>query len=115
MKPLGHKSYGSIGHLHGSRIGPGDHMVHEGQSKIATKKLRDKHDTVIVQEKLDGSNVSIARIDGVITPLQRKGYLAISSPYLQRSTRSLCLPAGRGTVMRRVARPGPRHPLRPAA
>jgi hypothetical protein len=36
-----------------------------------------------VQEKLDGSCVAVAMIDGIITPLGRSGWSAISSPYLQ--------------------------------
>ena len=82
-KPLGIKAYGSIGHLPGSRRGPGDHGVHEGSARIATLKARDKHDLVIVQEKLDGSNVAVARIDGQIMPLGRAGYRAESSRFLQ--------------------------------
>lgn len=82
-KPTGGKNYGSIHHLPGSRLGPGDHHCHEGQARIATKKMRDKHDMVIVQEKLDGSNVGVARIDGEIYPLSRAGYLANTSPHEQ--------------------------------
>ncbi len=82
-KPLGTKSYGSIPHLPGSRIGPGDHKCHDGQKRIATEKLRDKHDQVVVQEKLDGSNVGVARIGGRICALTRAGYVASSSPYEQ--------------------------------
>lgn len=82
-KPLGRKTYGHIPHLPGSRTGPGDHMCHEGQARIATVKTRDKYDTVILQEKLDGSNCGIARIDNYIFPLGRAGYLASSSPYIQ--------------------------------
>lgn len=85
-KPLGRRNYGHIPHLPNSRIGPGDHKCHEGQARIATIKTRDKNDTVIVQEKLDGSNVGIARIDGELYPLGRAGYLAISSPYQQHRT-----------------------------
>lgn len=81
MKPLGKKSYGSIGHLPNSRLGPGDHKVHEGQAAIACEKVRDKHDIVIVQEKLDGSNVGVALLNGEILPLSRAGYLANTSPY----------------------------------
>lgn len=44
IKPLGQKAYGSIPHLPGSRLGPGDHHCHEGQAKIATEKARDKHE-----------------------------------------------------------------------
>lgn len=82
-KPLGGKSYGHIAHLPGSRMGPGDHKCHEGQKRIATEKPRDRHDVVIVQEKLDGSNVAVARLDGMLFPLSRAGYLAGSSPYEQ--------------------------------
>jgi hypothetical protein len=82
-KPLGIKSYGSIPHLPGSRIGPGDHKCDAGQARIATEKPRDRHDVIIVQEKLDGSNVGVARIDGGIYPLTRAGYLASTSPYEQ--------------------------------
>jgi RNA ligase len=84
IKPLGRKSYGHIGHLPGSRMGPGDHRVHDGQARIATAKTRDKHDTIIVREKLDGSNVSAARLaDGAIVALGRAGYMAQTSPYEQ--------------------------------
>lgn len=82
-KPLGTRAYGSIPHLPGSRLGSGDHHCEFGQARIATEKTRDKHDVVIVQEKLDGSNVAIAKINGVIYPLMRAGYTAISSPYEQ--------------------------------
>lgn len=82
-KPLGQKSYGSIPHLPGSRMGPGDHHCHEGQARIATSQSRDRHDLIIVQEKLDGSNVSVAKVGGVIYPLTRAGYHANTSPYEQ--------------------------------
>ena len=80
-KPLGHKSYGHISHLPGSRIGPGDHKCHDGQKNIACVKLRDKYDRVIVQEKLDGSNVGVSLLNGEIVALTRAGYLANTSPY----------------------------------
>lgn len=83
MKPLGHKSYGSIPHLSNSRLGIGDHHIEKGQEEIATKKARDWKDLIIVQEKLDGSNVSVAKISGEIIALGRAGYLAQSSPYKQ--------------------------------
>ena len=82
-KPLGRKAYGSIGHLPNSRLGPSDHSVHAGQARICTTKTRDKHDTVIVQEKLDGSCVAVARLDGVLHPLSRAGWPASSSRYEQ--------------------------------
>lgn len=83
MKPLGRRAYGSIGHLPNSRLGPSDSSVEEGQYRICCEKARDKHDVVFVQEKLDGSNVAIARVDGTIYPLTRAGYVADTSPYEQ--------------------------------
>jgi hypothetical protein len=82
-KPLGIKSYGHIPHLPGSRMGPSDHHCHEGQARIATQKARDRHDQIIVQEKLDGSNVAVARLGERIVALTRAGYVASTSPYEQ--------------------------------
>lgn len=82
-KPLGGKTYGSIPHLPGSRMGVGDHHCPEGQERICTVRVRDVHDRIIVQEKLDGSNVGVARINGQIVALTRAGYLAQTSPYAQ--------------------------------
>lgn len=83
LKPLGHRGYGSIPHLPGSRLGPGDHKCHEGQQAICWHKVRSRHDRIIVTEKLDGSNVSIANVGGQIMALGRAGYLAQSSKYEQ--------------------------------
>lgn len=82
-KPLGMKCYGSIPHLSFSRLGPGDHYCHAGQERIATGSVigRDPRYKVIVQIKLDGSNVGVARINGELVPLVRKGYTALSSGY----------------------------------
>lgn len=82
-KPLGKRAYGHIPHLPGSRLGPGDHHCSEGQARIATVKTRDRHDRVFVQEKLDGTNVAVAKIGGVLVPLIRAGYRAEDSPYEQ--------------------------------
>lgn len=81
MKPLGRKAYGSIPHLPKSRLGPGDHFIHPGQQSILTARARDRHDRIIVTEKLDGSCVAVARHDGQILAVARSGYLAQSSPY----------------------------------
>lgn len=83
IKPLGQKNYGSIPHLPDSRMGPGDHHCSPGQAVIATEKARDRHDLIIVQEKLDGSNVGVAKVGGQIIPLTRAGYHANTSPYAQ--------------------------------
>lgn len=82
-KPLGHKSYGSIPHLPNSRAGEKDLLANSGQVIIATQKARDKNDTVIVQEKVDGSNCAVAKVGGKIIALGRAGFLAETSPYEQ--------------------------------
>lgn len=81
VKPLGKKSYGSIPHISGSRLGVSDSKISEGQELIATVKTRDSRDIVIVQEKLDGSNVSVALHNGEIYTLTRAGYNAKDSFY----------------------------------
>ena len=83
IKPLGGPSYGSIPHLPGSRLGPGEKCINEGQERIATIRKRDKHDLIIVQEKIDGSNVGVAKVGGKIIALTRAGYEASTSPYVQ--------------------------------
>lgn len=83
VKPLGRKAYGSIPHLPGSRLGVGDHHCHAGQEAICTTKARDRHDRIIVTEKLDGGNVAIAKVEGRIWALGRAGYPAITSPFEQ--------------------------------
>lgn len=83
IKPLGIRAYGSIPHLPGSRRGPADKGLSEKQAEILTSRARDKHDYVIVQEKLDGSCVSVAKINGLIVPLIRAGYEASGSNYRQ--------------------------------
>ena len=80
-KPKGCSGYGSIGHLPGSKIGPTDSKIPDGQAIIATVKTRDKHEVVIVQEKVDGSNTGVVRVDNEIYPVTRGGFLASSSQY----------------------------------
>lgn len=82
-KPLGRKAYGHIPHLPGSRMTPKDHHCTEGQKRICTEKKRDKNDTIFITEKLDGSNVAIAKIDNIIIPLTRSGYIANTSKFAQ--------------------------------
>jgi len=84
MKPLGGKAYGSIPHLPGSRRDESDKLLNDGQVRMLTTERKDrKHDKIIVQEKLDGSCVSVARIDGEIKILGRAGYELHTSSYRQ--------------------------------
>jgi len=77
------KKYGSIPHLPGSKLGPGDHHVDAGQNRICTEAVRDKHDWVIVQEKYDGANVGVENDAGQIVALTRRGFLAKDSNFEQ--------------------------------
>jgi len=83
MKPTGKKNYGSIPHLSKSKLGEHDKYITEEQEHILTIGTRDKHDTVLVFEKYDGSNVGIAKKNGKIYALTRSGYEANTSPYKQ--------------------------------
>jgi hypothetical protein len=83
QKPLGHRAYGHIPHFMGSRMTPSDKHCQPGQQDIMTKKARDKKDLIIVQEKLDGSNCSIAKINNNIYALTRAGYEAKTSEFIQ--------------------------------
>lgn len=82
-KPLGRPAYGSIPHLLGSRRGPADAGVNDGQHRICTQQLRSRRDCVVVLAKLDGSNVAAARLGDQIVALTRAGYPAETSPYPQ--------------------------------
>lgn len=81
IKPLGRKAYGSIPHLPGSRLGPGDWSIEPSSAAILTVRARPG-DRVIACEKLDGSCVAVARVEDAIVPLIRAGYRAEDSPHL---------------------------------
>ena len=83
MKPQNRKAYGSIGHLLGSRIGEHDKFVSEGEHRIFTEKLKDKSDTIIILEKMDGSCCAVCRTEDDIVAITRKGHDARTSPYEQ--------------------------------
>lgn len=90
-KPLGRTNYGSIPHLPGSRRGTGDRGINEGQARIACgpRDPSRKDDLIIVQEKLDGSNVGVVKLNGNLLALTRAGYLAHTSPWVQHHYFSL--------------------------
>lgn len=74
IKPLGHSNYGSIPHLPNSRLGRGEHHIPEGQQKIATLQVRDNKDLIIIQEKLDGANVGVVKLNNWLRILSRSGH-----------------------------------------
>lgn len=86
-KPLNVKNYGSIPHFSGSKLGPSDKKLDPNQERLATVEFTlsfaSKKPLVIVEEKLDGSNVGVAKINGELIPLTRYGYPAKTSPYRQ--------------------------------
>ena len=106
-RPLGHRAFGQIPHLPGSRRGPSDRGLNDGQTRIATKVAQDKYDLVVVQEKLDGSNVAIANIDGAIVPLTRAGYHARDSFYAQHRVFATWVARNEGAALAVLA-PGER-------
>jgi RNA ligase-like protein len=64
--------YAKIGHLPGSRTGPNDRHVPPALAERLTARGRPG-DRVIVQEKLDGSCVLVARREGALVALGREG------------------------------------------
>lgn len=82
-KPLGGRGYGHIGHIPGSKLGPGDHTIEPNQAALLTggKKLPTRHHCVVIQEKLDGSCLAVAKIEGRIVTIGRAGYLNSTAPF----------------------------------
>lgn len=81
IKPLARKGYGSTPHLLGSRVGPSDSHAEPSLCAILTTKVRNSHDRVIVTEKLDGSNMLAAKVDGNVLAISKAGYLAADTPW----------------------------------
>lgn len=78
------KNYGSIPHFSTSKLTQqADKKIGLGQEKILTEKARDWKDTIIITEKIDGSNVGVIKKDGRLIALSRAGYSVESSPYNQ--------------------------------
>lgn len=73
-KILPYKTYNRIGHLSKSRLGEGDHFVDQKTEGLLTKQNDDPNSVIIVQEKLDGSNVCVVRWKGELRALGRSGY-----------------------------------------
>ncbi|MDW9481147.1 hypothetical protein GOB57_21105 [Sinorhizobium meliloti] len=80
-KPLGFKAYGSTPHIIGSRLGPGDYSLTQEHSDLFTGKRKRRGDWFVVTEKIDGSCVSVAKVNGSVIALQRAGYPASTSPF----------------------------------
>ena len=81
-RPLGMKTYGRIPHLPGSRAGAGDGHLSCAWAARLTRRSRPG-EQVCMQEKLDGTNVGVARVGNGLIPLVRQGFAASSSRRLQ--------------------------------
>ena len=77
-RPLGRKAYFKIPHLPGSRSGASDRTAPPELSERCLRATR-AGEVVLVQEKLDGSCVAVARVAGALLALGREGSLASRS------------------------------------
>lgn len=73
-KILDYKTYNKIGHLSKSRLGKGDHFIDKKAEETFLKQVLDNQTLVIVQEKMDGSNVCVVKHNGDLIALGRSGY-----------------------------------------
>ena len=79
-KILSTKAYMSIPHIPGSRLGKSEKTIDLHRYKLLTEPQKHSTDTIIVQEKLDGSCVCVYRKNHHIFALGRAGDLANESP-----------------------------------
>jgi len=69
------RNFGHIGHLTGSKmIDNHDILLSEKNQYQFTTSLRNKNDIVIITEKIDGMNAGVVKKNGLIYPINRKGY-----------------------------------------
>lgn len=79
------RCYPGINHLPGSKLlDSGDKHISKEMVKYFTEKAQFYFDTVIVTEKLDGSNVAVLRKGYRLYPLNRRGYDVRTSEYRQQ-------------------------------
>jgi hypothetical protein len=77
-RPLGRKAYFKIAHLPGSRTGRRDRTAPRELAERCLRRTRPGEE-LLVQEKLDGSCVAVARLAGAVLALGREGTLASHS------------------------------------
>lgn len=69
------RNFGHIGHLTGSKmIDAEDKLLNEDAQIKFIQCKREKTDTVIITEKIDGMNAGIIKKNGMLYPINRKGY-----------------------------------------
>lgn len=74
-KVLDYKTYNSIGHFATSRVGPKDHHIDSKTELLCTTAFPLHQKCYLyIEEKMDGSNVTVVRLNGQIYALGRSGY-----------------------------------------
>lgn len=69
------KNFGKIGHLTGSKmIDSRDILLSPQEQEKYILKKRDVNDIVIITEKIDGMNAGAIKKNGLVYPINRKGY-----------------------------------------
>ena len=75
-RQLPRRAYPKVPHLPGSRTGPADRHIDIAKAERLTTRIGRSGDSVVVQEKLDGSCVCAYRRGNVVYALGREGGLA---------------------------------------
>lgn len=69
------RNFGHIGHLRGSRmIDNEDTLINEAERVKFVLCKRDPKDDVIITEKIDGMNAGVVKLNGLLYPINKKGY-----------------------------------------
>ena len=69
------RNFGHIQHLSGSKmIDDNDKLMNESMQKYFTYCKRYTDDDVIITEKIDGMNAGVVKKNGLLYPINRKGY-----------------------------------------
>ncbi len=103
-RPLGRKAYFKIAHLPGSRTGSSDRTTPPELAERCLVAARPGEE-VLVQEKLDGSCVAVARLGDAMLALGREGTLAACSQNPGRRMFAAWLEQRAGSF-RELLRPG---------
>jgi len=83
-KIIAGKAYGSIPHLPGSKFGNRyDKGCSASMAELFTTHKRSPQDWITVTEKLDGSSVAVVNVNNRMVAVNKAGYAATSSPWVQ--------------------------------
>jgi hypothetical protein len=77
---LGERPYHSIPHMPGSRVGPADRHINDGQYQ-RYMQIKDYRERIAVTEKLDGTCVGVVKTENGLVAIQRNGHPCSESPY----------------------------------